>query len=68
MKVIASFVHNVVSYILAKDLGKEDDPCFEEDISQINGQETYSEFGNPSTNTNDETPKANKITYTNRYN
>lgn len=36
LKVIVSFVYNIVNYILAKDQGKEDEPCFDEDISQIN--------------------------------
>ena len=64
LKVIASFVYNVVTYVLAKGQGKEDEPCFDDDLSQIHVQhqhsDTYSEAGHPTINTNDETPKTTR--------
>ncbi len=59
LRTIVSFVFNTVQFVIAKDLGKEEDFCHEDLQNASLENPSTSECGVPSSNvTNDETPRS----------
>lgn len=59
LKVIVSFVFNIVSFIISKELGKDEDFNQEDFATAYNDNQSTSDAGAPSSNlTNDETPRS----------